>query len=68
MMGVSYQTLLMRSLPPQIFEHLTTINPAVKSNEALQEVIINAGKKVEGLQATETNFRKNEENNNKFSQ
>jgi hypothetical protein len=50
--GVAYRTMLMRSLPPQIFKQLNTVNPANKTDEELREIVLTAGKNVEILQAT----------------
>jgi hypothetical protein len=54
--GVTYRTMLMKELPPQIFKQLTTVNPAEKTDSELREIILTAGKNVEIWQATEKNF------------
>jgi hypothetical protein len=54
--GVAYRTMLMRSLPPQIFKQLSLVNPADKTDVELREIVLNVGKNVEVWQATEKNF------------
>jgi hypothetical protein len=54
--GVAYQMMLLRVLPQLIFMQLTTINPAGKTDDKLQEIILTAEKNVEVWQATEKNF------------
>ena len=54
--GVAYRTMLMRSLPPQIFKQLNTVNPANKTDEELREIVLTAEKNVEIWQATQKNF------------
>jgi hypothetical protein len=54
--GVAYRTMLMRSLPPQIFKQLSLVNPADKTDAELREIVLNAGMNVEVWQATEKNF------------
>jgi hypothetical protein len=54
--GVAYCTMLIRSLPPQIFKQLNTVNPTSKTDEELREIVLTAGKNVEIWQATQKNF------------
>jgi hypothetical protein len=54
--GIAYRTMLMRSLPPQIFKQLNTVNPANKTDEELREIVLTTGKNVEIWQATQKNF------------
>jgi hypothetical protein len=43
-------------MPAEIFNQLTSMNPADKTNEELTEVIINAGNTVEVGQLTKINL------------